>query len=340
MDDVNKTQHYTKQAQVIIGNLMKYMSDLDDDTVIVEPFAGYKDLVLDEFKRFNWEFYDIDVKDDTTVRRDSLLNPPIYDNKYVVTNPPYLSKNKATDKILFQKYNYDDLYKISLFTMLNSLGGILVIPSNFFVDERSSHIRNKFLNNFTIKEINFYKEPVFDTTTYNICSFYFEKHSNGIPNIQNVLVNVYPENKQFNVSLYKDSDYRLGGDYFETLDKIKPIFSRLELNKSVRGFPTNISLETIDSRFKRFGLSFSREHYYGKNSDRVKATLSCEKKLSEEQELKLIELFNNEVNRVRDEYFNLIFTIFRDGDRKKVSYSFVYRLLTKLYYEEFGSDDS
>lgn len=106
------------------------------DAYVIEPFYGNGDLV----KTFNVsEFYDIDREDEH--KRDTLLSPPDYKNKWVITNPPYLAKNKAKDKTLFNKYPYDDLYKIAISTMIEAEGGILVLPINFLTDERSWKIR-------------------------------------------------------------------------------------------------------------------------------------------------------------------------------------------------------
>jgi hypothetical protein len=65
--------------------------------------------------------------------RDTLLNAPIYDNCFVVTNPPFLAKAKVADKSIFEKYKTNDLYKCFLISLINSdcLGGILILPANF-----------------------------------------------------------------------------------------------------------------------------------------------------------------------------------------------------------------
>ena len=52
--------------------------------------------------------------------------------------------------MIFNKYGLDDLYKISMKTMLEADGGLLIIPTNFFTDERSIDIRNQFLSVFQI----------------------------------------------------------------------------------------------------------------------------------------------------------------------------------------------
>ena len=66
---------------------------------IIEPFTGEGDLLkFINIKNYNLELYDIDPKYNGTVKCDTLYNPPNYDNKFVLTNPPYLARNKNTDK--------------------------------------------------------------------------------------------------------------------------------------------------------------------------------------------------------------------------------------------------
>lgn len=60
-------------------------------------------------------------------------------------------------------------------TCLDAKGGIAIIPTNFFTDERTGNVRAKFLDIFEIKELNIFTEPVFESTTYSVCSFAFQK---------------------------------------------------------------------------------------------------------------------------------------------------------------------
>ena len=98
--DIKKTQHFSTDNQ-LITNLIK---DIPDNVPLIEPFCGTKAL-MQSFADYAWEYYDID---DTLVSsehcRDTLINPPDYNNKWVITNPPYLAKNKATNRQVFDLY--------------------------------------------------------------------------------------------------------------------------------------------------------------------------------------------------------------------------------------------
>ena len=55
MSDLEKTIHYTTQAEKICGNLKKY---IPEDAFLIEPFVGDGDL-LSIFPKNSWEVYDI-----------------------------------------------------------------------------------------------------------------------------------------------------------------------------------------------------------------------------------------------------------------------------------------
>ncbi len=45
--------------------------------------------------------------------------------------PPYLAKNKSDNKKIFSLYKTDDLYKAALLSILESEGGIIIVPLIF-----------------------------------------------------------------------------------------------------------------------------------------------------------------------------------------------------------------
>ena len=323
--DINKTQHFTTKSALICNNLTKYISETAQ---LVEPFVGKGDL-LSLFPDRKWEKYDIDVQPTVSdvIQRDTLDNPPTYKDKWVITNPPYLAKNKAQNNYLYDKYGLDDLYKIAISTLIGCEGGILIIPTNFFCDDGSATIRKKFLSNYMVEELNIYTEPIFDTTTYSICAFAFKKKNNTE---QTIKVNIYPANNTININIKQQYSYRFGGELFDTLNSITPKFSRLQLDRPVNGHITNLFITTIDKRNERLKLDYVSTPYYGKSTDRTVATLVCTDPLTKEQEYKLIDLFNTEINQFRDSYGNLVFTNYRDYNRKRIEFDFVYKYLTYL----------
>lgn len=330
MTDLQKTKHYTTKSAEICGNLLQY---IPQDAILVEPFVGDGDL-LQLFPNHKWEMYDIENKNNNIVQ-DTLLNPPNYKNKWVITNPPYLAKNKATNKTIFNKYNTDDLYKAALLSMSACNGGIVIIPTNFLTDEKTGPIRTLFLDQFEILEMNIFTEPVFTTTTYSVCSFAFQRKNKNSKLPQTFSININPAKEKINITIYPDYDYRIAGEFYNSLDSTKNIFGRLVGNSS-NDYITNIKLYALDTRNERIRVEFEPVPYCGKKSDRTYATFTCKNQLSEEQEKYLINEFNKQIETFRKKYYDLSMTNYRDYNRKRIGFTFAYQLLSKIYNETYN----
>lgn len=318
MADLIKTQHFTTQHEKILININF------NPKQAVDPFAGACDLV-NHFQKTEWELYDIDVKDQRVNYRDSLLDPIDYTNKTVITNPPYLAKNKTKEfEEVFKKYNTDDLYKASILSIIGCKNGILIIPINFFTDENTEDVRRCFLSKYKIENVNIFNSPVFENTTYNVCSFYFEAGKTDNVTFHNIDSKV-----SFQTQLKEEYGYRLGGDFYNSFKNIKPIFSRARQDKE-NVFLTNIFLTALDKRNELINLKYNEDIFYGKDTDRIYATLICKRQLSEEEQRSLIDNFNNFLLKERDSYQNLILTNYRDFGRKRISFDDVYKICTML----------
>lgn len=316
MADIKKTQHFSENWETILFNINL------QPTSACDPFAGACNLV-EYAPDADWELYDIDIKDSRVIYRDTLLNPPDYSGKTVITNPPYLAKNrtKEFDKI-FEKYQTDNLYKASILSIMGCENGILIIPLNFFTDENTKDIRKKFLSQYKVSYVNVFTQPVFKHTTYNVCSFYFEKGKTDTVTFYD-----YFASKRYIIKLCEEFGYRVGGSFYNSFEKEKPIFSRTLENKA----NTNIFVNCLDTKAEKFHLEYRPGFVYkGKKTDKIFATLNCEENLSEEQQKKLCEEFNSRINKQRAVYGNLLFSNFRDAGRKRISFKDVYKICTKL----------
>ena len=102
-------QFYTTNYSKILNGM--YIPN--DITNIIEPFAGNGDLLsfqnIGNIGNYSLECYDIDPKHPRIIQQDTLLNPLNLNDKFVITNPPYLARNKCTSKILFDKYRTNDV---------------------------------------------------------------------------------------------------------------------------------------------------------------------------------------------------------------------------------------
>jgi hypothetical protein len=328
----NTTNHkYILQGMHIPSNI----------TNIIEPFAGNGDLLSfikteEENNNVNYttECYDIDPKQPYIKQQDTILNPPNYNNKYVITNPPYLARNKSSDKILFDKYDVNDLYKCFIKNILSNvcLGGILIIPLNFWSSIRSGDIelRKLFLEIYDVIILNIFEEQVFNDTTYTICSFQFELKKNN--NTINIMV--YPCKIKIQTELNSNNNFMIGGNIYNLKLNNKYKISRLT-NKNKEKANTNILVKCIDDNIdNQIGLSFVEDsNIYidetANQSARTYATLIIEPSIDKNKQKQLIHKFNMYLNDHRKNYNSLFLTNYRESKdiaRKRISFDLVYSI--------------
>ena len=322
-------QFYTTNSQYIIGNLL---TDIPSSLVVVEPFCGQGDLLI-----FNneYEIYDIDPKLENCKKRDTLIDPPDYTDKLVVTNPPFLAKNKNKDKTLYEKYEVGDLYKAAIKSILNCSGGILIVPLNFFCDEDNS-IRNLFFSHFDLIRLNIFEETVFNDTTYTICSFSFKKRYTQ-SEVDNIECNFFPSKEKRMFELRKSSGWRIGSDFLDIIES-QPNIGIKRLVKG--GTPnSNLYLRAIDtgSETGRIALTINTTPFFGKESDRTFATLVMDKNYTTQQEQKICQEFNLILEKYRTQYNSMFLTNYRNSStyaRKRISFDVAYKLISYIIKKE------
>jgi hypothetical protein len=317
-------QFYTTNSNYIIGNLLE---DLPKDLVVIEPFCGRGDLLLFENE---YEIYDIDPKIKNCQKRDTLLNPPDYNGKLVVTNPPFLAKNKNKNKTIYDFYNVGDLYKASIKSILNSEGGILIVPLNFLSDE-DNNIRNIFFNNFEIIKLNIFEEPVFNDTTYTICSFSFQRTSPQ-SNENFIKTNFFPSGRSINFKLKRKTGWKIGTEFIELINGQKNIgITRLVKGKKPN---SNLYLRSTDTGTKNgmISLMLNENHFYGKKSDRTFATIILNREYTHHEQNIICNEFNLILNKNREKYNSLFLTNYRSSGslipRKRISFDVAYKLIS------------
>ena len=148
--------------------------------VVVEPFVGAGDLLRACPDGATLELYDIDPPPGGaggTVRRDTIADPPDYGGRFVLTNPPYLARNKSADKAPYDRYGLNDLYKcfVAELTAQDAAGGILVLPVNFWSGVRRADValRARFLRKYRVVRLNVFDGRMFPDTTAAVCAFQF-----------------------------------------------------------------------------------------------------------------------------------------------------------------------
>ena len=317
-------QFYTTNYKYILQNLniprtVKY---------IIEPFAGQGDL-LKFVKNTKVECYDIDPKKDSIKRRDTLLDPPNYKNKFILTNPPYLARNKTPYKAIFNKYGENDLYKCFMRNLITneSDGGILIIPLNFWCSIRKNDIklRRDFLNKYNVLNLNIFEEQIFDDTNYAICSFLYEiKKESRLLNIH-----IYPKSIIFQISLNEENNYMVGGEIYNFPINKKYKIGRLT-NKNKKN--TNIRAKCIDDNSHNLiRLSIVCDNDIYKKTSRSYCNLVIVPTISPLIQSDLVIRFNKFMEYYRKKYYSLFLSNYRDGNgRKRISFGLVYKIIGYL----------
>lgn len=373
-------QFYTTNTKKILNKMdMKYFKK----NTIVEPFVGNGDLIKwmidNDGKVKKMQIFDIDpkepvriffpnIKDLEEIKRDTLLNPPDYKNKIVVTNPPYLAKNKAKtkeNKELFKKHkDCSDLFRIFIKQFIDGdgYGGIFIVPLNFFSAQKKNDVklRRKFLLKYQILKLNIFEEQVFDDTTTTVCCFKFKKYKD-IPQDDTRKVEgiFYPSREKIKMKLNDENNWLHGGEILKLGDKGKKFFKvkRLEDKHKKKdgdlyekdGFIlTSIYGNLLDSGSEdgKLRLEYKEEPYYGINTDRSKLTILIKvlenenkeeftKKIkSNEFQKEIINEFNKILNEYREKYRSMFLANYREskgGDaRKKCSFEVCFGLISHI----------
>jgi len=328
-------QEYILQGMIIPDNIKN----------IIEPFAGNGDLIsfLDKDK-YNIECYDIEPKHEYIIKRDTINSPPNYNNKYILTNPPYLARNKSKDKLLFDKYNVNDLYKCVIKEIITNicLGGILIVPLNFWSSIRLADIelRKSFLEKYNVILINIFEEQVFDDTSYTVCSFQFELINKYNHNTLNIII--YPLKTIIKTQLNEENNYMIGGEIYNL--KLKKMYKITRLtSKNKKKCNTNIVVKCIDdNQNSKIGFSFvnDKDVYIDNTPNqtaRTYATLIIEPSIDIDKQKKLITKFNEYLEEHRNKYNSLFLCNYRESKdiaRKRISFDLVYSI-TQYILENF-----
>lgn len=320
-----------------------------NDKTIIEPFAGKKDMLKFLKKKYIIECYDIDPKYNDIVKRDTILNPPHYKNNFVITNPPYLARNKTKNKEPFDKYICNDLYKCFITTLLNDPpnGGIIIIPLNFWCSIRKNDImlRKQFLNIFNVIRVNVFEENVFKDTSYTVCCIEFELNNINTQNQTQFDFStkfvIYPSKKQLTFIFNNTNNYTIGGEIYKLNQNKNIIVDRLtKLNKKTK-YATNIKLYAIDNnKNNQIRLEISKDKFIDQTknlSERSFATLVINHVLTNNQQLLLVNKFNDFIKRKRTQYNSMFLSNYRESSnmaRKRISFGLVYLIVNYLLQDK------
>lgn len=339
-------QFYTTNYKYILQNfIIPY-----NITKIIEPFVGNGDLLgfINNLEKYTIELYDIEPKFKgkiKVIKQDTLTNPPNYENKFILTNPPYLARNKSDNKNIFDKYGQNDLYKCFMVELTRNkcLGGILIIPLNFWCSIRKSDIdlRKMFLSVYSVKTLNIFEERVFDDTSYTVCSFQFELiKDNELANNNNITTYIYPSKKKIILNM---DNYLIGNELYNLASSNYKVERWTKKNKDSKN-RTNLMLKCLDDSSK----SMINLKYYSddnelsiddteKLSARSYATIVISPAITIDRQKKLADDFNKFLSTNRKKYNSLFLTNYRESkpgcSRKRISFKLAFDIINYLLIE-------
>lgn len=367
----NLGQFFTKNSDYILSGLSGFVENKE----VIDPFAGNRDLMSWAKRHGAVSVKGFDIDDRLIDHKNVFLNDGIKDPlnyKFLLTNPPYLHKNKAS-KITKANYfsgqnsKFEDLYQVSINSILNSEEGIMIVPLNFLSAENSRRIREIFFKKFKIMKLNIFYERVFDDTTYNVVSFYYKlKDTESEANEIDAMI--FPEKKAVKLVLERKYGWRMGGKFDSKISKIPNILGIYRLTESMLKKGTKkiqlafnhikekntyfvdenifkkinkniILLKAIDSKSKdKIQLEDIRKYnvsgLVGKQTSRNMAYLIFKEDIDIDKQVKLIEGFNEELKKAREEHLSFFLTNFRDNNRKRISFDFSYKLINYVYFQK------
>ena len=348
-----------ERGQFYSVNASYILQDLDvcvqGAKCIVEPFGGHGDLLEWASKavgrsRLNVYAYDIDPKKHCIVQRDTLMDPPDYEDAWVITNPPYLARNKSHDKRIFDKYNTNDLYKCFLKSLVNGHchGGILILPVGFFLSPRPLDVecRDAFLSRYEISRINYFEESVFPDTSTTVVAFSFRRAPRHLTS-QDIVWVRFPSKERCVFHVESKYDWIVGGELY----KMPMRGSRAcRVERFVMGKPlddgvflTHLTLNALDSGKDagRISLRYKKGFVYqGRESSRTYATICVRgTTLTEAQQQTVADAFNEWIEKMRVQTWSLFLPQYRESKeyaRKRIPFDLAYRMIERLMDERLS----
>lgn len=326
-------QYFTTNSDYILSGF----EDVVLGKVVIDPFAGGKDLL--NWGEMNGSVgsvgYDIEPKDDDIIQNDSIANPPSYADTILVSNPPYLSKNKFKgDKSVFEYWGQNDLYKCHLASLADDCDeGLIILPSNFLC-ESSAKARSKLFETHYIVKAKYWNTPVFEDATTGITVIHIRR---GRMPYQKFEVFHGSDNFTFEMILESQYSYLHGKDFFDIINKAS---GKLKVIKTDKGMPkpnTNIVVGLLDNGKWPSGLSYNEGDpiYCSPKSFTTYQLTLPDIYLNEEQQRHVVSKFNSTLRYNREKYHDMFLSNYMGPKQKILSRSFINKLLEVTIDEIF-----
>lgn len=311
---------YTTQVDEVLSEFTAYPKDRK----IIDLYAGDGALL-------NWGKangcsstlgYDVSFDaEGADIIQDTLMNvPTIPKDSLLVVNPPYLLRNRASNKNPFILHKAQDLYKCSLLSLADSGATevIAIVPYNMVVDQDDS-FRRRFYSQWGIDKLVVFDKRVFNDTNVRVCAFHAIR------------------GETTSILGHRLSNTRMGFDFYESLKPDSSIkVGRLLIGQE----PTSsLVLRATDTGTPggEIALTLEVSPYFGKQTDRNKASITLNVNLTLADQAVVAREFNSRLQGHREQYDSLFLTNFLAGKdgvmRKRIAFKQAFSLINTIIKE-------
>ena len=325
-----------KHGQFFTTNASQLLEGFEDDVkgkCVIDPFAGNKDLIdwAMSHGAVNCKGFDIFPVHKDIIKNDSLMEPPDYTDLFLISNPPYLSKNKNKNKEVYDKWKESDYYKCHMASFFPTLKeGILILPSNFLSESHHS-TRTKFFRNYGIRKAKYFYYQVFPnaTTGTTVFSFHLDQCS-----IKNFPMEVHYKDRieKIDVELSDKYDYLYGEEFFDFIFSDNEPLKVTKYDETSTSLPnTNIIISLLSFGKLPLGAHYNHGEPFkasAKTFTTYQVSINCI--LSEKQQLELVELYNEKLQYFIKKYHGLFLSNFMGAEQKIKSRKYSNLLLSKI----------
>jgi hypothetical protein len=320
-------QFFTTNAEDLLGLYTHLLRDKD----VIDPFAGDCDLLhfAVAYGARSVEGYDLEPRQPAVSARDSILNPPAFTGKFLLTNPPYLASNKNKDKGAYAMWGQSDLYKCHIASFADDLDeGVIILPTNFLSESRPK-ARELFFSRYTITQCDYYYYQVFPNTTTGITIFAFRRDSDTGERRFPCRIHYSSSDVRYvELHLERKYDWLHGKDFFDFIKGPERPIGKWTGKES--GFLTNIVVGLLDAGRAPQGLSINKgDPIVCRDTTFTTYQMVLDVDLPPPLQERVVELFNEKMQKFRQQYHGLFLSNYMGATQKIYSRSMVAGLFWK-----------
>lgn len=323
-------QFFTKNARELLARFSPFLKGKD----VIDPFAGECDLLdfATENGALSVSGCDLEPLRNFIHKRDSILNPPDFNGKFLLTNPPYLCSNKNKDKTAYDMWGYNDLYKCHIASFVDKVDeGIIILPSNF-LSESSPRIRSLFFSHYTIVDCDYYYYPVFPNVTTGIMVFYFKKDLAEEKNFPCRIHYSPSEVVETTVTLSAKYDWLHGKDFFDYVRGYDKSIKKWTGKEA--GSLTSVVVGLLDKGKWKQGFSINKaEPIVCRETTFTTYQMVLEREIPIDIQEKVVELSNKKMDEFRSKYHGLFLSNYMGANQKIYSRTMLNNLFWKCLSE-------